>query len=308
MKRIGRGTFGTLMQARAGSGHLVAVKVANYHVQRCCLKCPNLDCECSVAEENLLDEAASGSSGVAHEINVLKRLEHPNIIPLLGDGMHTTFVAGRTVRRPFFVMPQALRPTVCVPKCLRPFVRTFVTQVASALHYMHKTACYAHLDLSNGNILNMSGPPDPVFVLCDFGAARPIDSATGFGDHAKSADAKKCRTTHLYAAPEVFSTKKDLTVNMIKADIWSLGMVILGFCGWFHDEKGSLNSHVWQRARLDDDKFERFNNYTSDGKVPIVDKYINDLKISQIVCEHMLRATPSNRADAESIYGRVTSL
>lgn len=290
--KIGGGTFGTIFKVKSTtSSQLFAAKCANRSTQPCCIRDSNCTCSSPTRDGEKNIQIACG---VESEIAMIRQLTHPNIIHLLDIGNLATGDASR----PFFIMPLALhRSTHAMSSNFRIFLGVFIVHVADALSYLHDVARVAHMDLTNNNIVIMGSSINPRFTLCDFGAARPIDPATGFGDGSRSKFADDCLTTHRYAAPELF-TKKNKLVDKRSADIWSFGMCILGFCGWFRKE----NTKVWEKPTTQSEAYDiLFNQQSYQKRLPAFAKYIKDQRICIYVCERMLRNKSVDRTSASSL-------
>jgi serine/threonine-protein kinase len=112
---------------------------------------------------------ALGPERFAREIEILGRLHHPNIVPVLGAGQ-----AGRLV---YFVMPYVegenlrIRLDRAGPLPLGPFL-SIARDVAEAIDYAHGREVI-HRDIKPENILvDREGAR-----VCDFGLARAVDAA-----------------------------------------------------------------------------------------------------------------------------------
>lgn len=156
--------------------------------------------------------AISMGAGRFHrEISLLKRLEHPHILPLLDSEE----IGGLL----FYVMPCAdgdslgtrldghgsfeIEETIDITK-----------QIASALDYAHGQNVM-HRDIKPGNILFDRGRA----MLCDFGVARAIVQAAG--EHISSTGV--IVGTPSYMSPEQASGKGELDG---RSDVYSLACVV----------------------------------------------------------------------------------
>jgi serine/threonine protein kinase len=297
VKKIGGGTYGAVYKVMSiTSGQLFALKVGNRSTRVCCIS--NSGCLCT-SPDAAKDLRKKEACGVGHEITVLSTLSHVNIMNILDVGDFTT---STNETRPFYVMPLALhRTTRDMSTRFRPFLPTFITHVSGALAYLHDTAHIAHMDLTNQNIVIKDGPH---FVICDFGAARPIDPSTkGLADMTKNKYAHDCLTTYEYAAPEIFKCQIETQLEQIDkcaADVWSFAMCILGFCGWFVDKKN--NKHYWEQPTKHYESFLALMTMKSSQRIPYVNLYVQNTCISRFICEEMLRHNATCRTRAVSIY------
>jgi len=90
-------------------------------------------------------------------------------------------------------------------------IRQHFREITMGLKFLHEKG-FANLDLSPENILIKDGKP----LLMDFGASlRASDRVTSV------------RGKRRYAAPEVFMASQQNPCNPLKADMWSLGVLLL---------------------------------------------------------------------------------
>lgn len=145
------------------------------------------------------------------EANLLKQLEHPNIINVFASGEYRS----RYGRLPYLVMPYIAGPTLLGkmaqegPLTLYRAL-TYMEQAAKALNYAHSQKVI-HRDIKPNNFLiDENGE----LIVADFGIARVQGSTlTKKGEFWGTPE---------YAAPEVINGK-----NIdYRADIYSLGIVL----------------------------------------------------------------------------------
>lgn len=144
---------------------------------------------------------------VRREINLLKTLEHINIVRYLGaerDATHLhifqEWVPGGSVSS----LLQKFGPFSM------PVVRSYLIQILSGLTYLHEHKIL-HRDIKGGNVLvNDVG----VVKLADFGASRKL------AQQASEMESLTMRGTPYFMAPEVFEE-----LYGSAADIWSVGCV-----------------------------------------------------------------------------------
>ena len=191
-RRIGVGGFGAVYLAERETDKLpVAIKVM-------------------LARVAVDDEARRKFS---QEIELLKDLQHPNIVKVLGSGS-----AGSAF---YFVMEHCrggsvadymeanggrLVPAVAIP---------IMTQALEGLAFAHSKGV-VHRDLKPSNILLSGTPAHPTAKLADMGLAKNFDKA-GFSGMT---------VTGSYAGTPVFMPKEQLTnFKYVKpvTDVWSIG-------------------------------------------------------------------------------------
>lgn len=186
------------------------------------------------------------------EINLLKSLDHINIVRYLGaetDGTHLhifqEWVPGGSVTSllhkfgPFSM----------------PVVRAYLFQILSGLAYLHDNGIL-HRDIKGGNVLVSDAG---VVKLADFGSSKRLVL-----QHQDAMETMTMRGTPYYMAPEVFEEKYGT-----KADIWSVGCVAFqmatGSPPWkamgytnpmtlflFIKESEGLPSHEWPTTNQED--------------------------------------------------------
>ena len=146
------------------------------------------------------------------ERQILARLEHPNIAPLLDGGMTTDGL-------PFLVMEYVEGKTInrfCDEKNLDTKDRLkLFRQVCAAVSYAHQNLV-VHRDIKPSNILVTK---DGVPKLLDFGIAKMLDTESA----ENTATTMQSRMfTPEYAAPEQLNGLPITTVS----DVYSLGVVL----------------------------------------------------------------------------------
>ena len=129
----------------------------------------------------------------------------------------------------------------------KPILIQMIFDLISGLQYANSKNI-SHSDIKPGNILSLKQSRQEgcqkywvedekiIFKLCDWGIARMakigIDKTQTLCNHEKTVS---------YAAPELNKTSEKIRVNLMKADIYSLGLVILNCCGADNSDFPSLN-------------------------------------------------------------------
>lgn len=166
---------------------------------------------------------------VQKEIDLMKKLRHPNIVALLGSVRENNYfnvimelVAGRSL----YDMLQSIGPFH------ESVTRKFTRQLLSALEYCHRLNC-VHRDIKGKNILMTTTGQ---IRICDFGSAKLRDEANMMDKVSKGYS-----YTPLWIAPEALSGHYNE-----KVDIWALGCVVIEMASgkdpW--SEMGWTEAHV----------------------------------------------------------------
>ncbi|XP_055326134.1 lymphokine-activated killer T-cell-originated protein kinase [Sitodiplosis mosellana] len=162
------------------------------------------------------------SSRLLAEANILKSLDHPNIVGYRGSktlndervilAMETCDTSlGDLIEQRDELSAGPLEP----PKILKVCI-----DICNALDYLHTKANLLHGDLKSYNVLIKNSFEQ--CKLCDFGVSLPLNSE-GFVDLEKNPKARYVGTD-IYSAPEVFyAPPQDISS---KCDIFSFGLII----------------------------------------------------------------------------------
>jgi eukaryotic-like serine/threonine-protein kinase len=127
---------------------------------------------CALTGKLVAPEHLAGSQGPTsfrREEEVLRKLQHPNIVRFFGSGeaegrpyLLLEYLAGPSL---FEVLDSMVKRRLHVPDAIRATMH-----VGAAIHYLHRRG-YLYRDLKPGNILLREGVP----VLVDFDVVRKID-------------------------------------------------------------------------------------------------------------------------------------
>lgn len=183
-KVLGKGSFGTVYEGlNLDDGSFFAVKISN---------------------------AETAAPEVRQEIDVLKRLNHPNIVRYLGSSVDE----GHLCIFLELVGMGSLRHVLDKYKQFEEnMIRTYTRQILWGLEYLHQQKTI-HRDLKCGNILVH---PNGQVKLADFGVAKQMSQSL----------ANSCKGTPLYMAPEMMTSSMEERKYGLAVDIWSLGCTII---------------------------------------------------------------------------------
>lgn len=192
---IGIGAFGRVFSALNNvTGELVAVKQVSF-----------------AKDEALQGRVAEHIRALEAEVQVLKTLQHENIVRYLGteitdDSLYIflEFVPGGSIASllaKFGAFPEKV-------------IRVYTAQLLRGLEYLHQKGIM-HRDIKGANILvDKQG----TVKLADFGASKKIEDLATMGSGSKS-----IRGTPYWMAPEVIKQ----TGHGRPADIWSLACTVI---------------------------------------------------------------------------------
>lgn len=164
--------------------------------------------------------------------------------------------------------------------------RFFLTQLCSALHFMH-TQEFVHLDIKLDNILL-----DEFFnlKLADLGIALCAKNTSGYLAHR--------RGTNRYMAPEVDKATSDAPYNAFKADIYSLGVCLhLMLFGTYPD--ASQDEERSTRDCNSDDEMTDNESYEAGNMEGKASPYISDACLDFL--NGLLNLTASKRPSMEEV-------
>jgi fused-like protein len=190
LEMVGEGSFGRVYKARKKqTANIVALKF--------------------ISKTN---RKASELKKLQYEIDLMKRLKHPNIITML-DSFETAEEVCVVTEFANGELFQILQDDKRLPE---EQVQAIASQLVSALYYLHSHRIM-HRDMKPQNILICQGG---CIKLCDFGFARAMSMNTLVLTSIKG--------TPLYMSPELVQ-EKPYDHN---SDLWSLGCILYElFCG-----------------------------------------------------------------------------
>ncbi|OHT05117.1 AGC family protein kinase [Tritrichomonas foetus] len=183
LDQVGEGSFGRVFKARRKfTSRIVAIKMINK-----------------------LGQSPDDLTSFRREIEILRRVDHPNIMRMI-DVFETDTdfcVVSEFACGDLF---QAVQDKNMPERA----VRNIAAQLVSALKYLHGQHII-HRDLKPQNVLIQ---PKKIVKICDFGFARALSTTTLVLTSVKG--------TPLYMAPELVQEKP----YDEKVDVWSLGVIL----------------------------------------------------------------------------------
>ncbi|KAH9892439.1 kinase-like domain-containing protein [Cubamyces lactineus] len=202
LHELGKGSFATVMKAlHKEEGKWYAVKMIQANKLRKGLSNATLNGV----------QTNDKSNNFAREINILERLQHPNICQLkevffesYSINLVLEWVPGGDLLD-YIIKNQGLQ---------EPEAQHLTYQICDALAYVHSQGI-AHRDLKPENVLLTSDNP-PVVKVADFGLAKVIDSMTML---------RTMCGTPVYLAPEVVNQAPNEGYDQV-VDSWSVGVIV----------------------------------------------------------------------------------
>ncbi|XP_061177816.1 uncharacterized protein LOC133186594 isoform X2 [Saccostrea echinata] len=192
---LGKGAFGTVWCGLTSEGQLIAVK----------------QIELNTVDK---DKAKREYEKVQEEVELLKLLNHKNIVGYLGTSLEEEesvvslfmqFVPGGSIAS-ILARFGALDEAV---------FRRYTKQILEGVSYLHQNDVI-HRDIKGGNVMLM---PNGIIKLIDFGCAKRLCINLSMG---QSQILKSMKGTPYWMAPEVVNE----TGHGKKSDIWSVGCTI----------------------------------------------------------------------------------
>ncbi|KAI0630061.1 kinase-like domain-containing protein [Trametes polyzona] len=202
LHELGKGSFATVMKAlHKEEGKWYAVKMIQANKLRRGLSHASLNGE----------QSEDKSSNFAREINILERLQHPNICQL-----KEVFFESYSINLVLEWVPGGdLLEYILKNSGLRePEAQHLTYQICDALAYVHGQGI-AHRDLKPENVLLTDDQP-PMVKVADFGLAKVVDSMTML---------RTMCGTPVYLAPEVVTQAPDEGYGQV-VDSWSVGVIV----------------------------------------------------------------------------------
>jgi mitogen-activated protein kinase kinase kinase len=200
---IGQGSFGSVFLAlHAVTGELMAVKQVEMP---------------SKTHSEMDKKKEAMVAALQREINLLERLQHPNIVKYLGSNYHDEhfnifleYVPGGSVAAMLNNYGQLQEP----------LIRNFVRQILEGLAYLHAQDII-HRDIKGANVLvDNKGQ----VKISDFGISKRVE-VSAFSNPVKGGHLNRpsLQGSVFWMAPEVVKQ----TSYTLKADIWSLGCLVV---------------------------------------------------------------------------------
>uniref|UniRef100_A0A8B9GWI4 Mitogen-activated protein kinase kinase kinase 19 n=1 Tax=Astyanax mexicanus TaxID=7994 RepID=A0A8B9GWI4_ASTMX len=152
-------------------------------------------------------------SRLEREVDLLKNLEHPNIVGFLGTALTDNVISIFMEYVPGGSISSVLNRFGPLPEKV---FALYTRQVLEGVAYLHENRVI-HRDLKGNNLMLM---PTGVVKLIDFGCARRLNRLTHSGGNSDLL--KSVHGTPYWMAPEVINE----TGHGKKSDIWSIGCTV----------------------------------------------------------------------------------
>ncbi|XP_072542621.1 uncharacterized protein map3k19 isoform X2 [Salminus brasiliensis] len=191
---LGRGAYGTVYCGLTSQGQLIAVKQVL------------LDVSTSETAENEYNR-------LEREVDLLKNLNHPNIVGFLGTALTDNVISIFMEYVPGGSISSVLNRFGPLPEKV---FALYTRQILEGVAYLHDNRVI-HRDLKGNNLMLM---PTGIVKLIDFGCARRLNRLTHSGGNSDLL--KSVHGTPYWMAPEVINESG----HGKKSDIWSIGCTV----------------------------------------------------------------------------------
>ncbi|OLY81508.1 Serine/threonine-protein kinase BCK1/SLK1/SSP31 [Smittium mucronatum] len=258
---IGKGSFGYVYLAlNLSNCHVFVVKQIKFPMSRL------------ASEKNQKKKKSMMISQLSSEINLMKDLNHPNIVKYLGFEMTDTlanifleYVSGGTINS--LIVQHG--------RIAEPVIHSFLNQILQSLRYLHSKSIL-HRDIKSANILVEE---NGTCKLSDFGISKKNDYSRAYDANSRMS----MQGSIFWIAPEVIKGSK----YSAKVDIWSLGCVFI---------------EMWSGKRpwLGFDTVQTMFKLGAGVCPPIPDDMSPD---GLDFCKKCLASNPSNRSTADELLG-----
>ncbi|KAL4224924.1 hypothetical protein ACF0H5_015620 [Mactra antiquata] len=190
---LGKGAFGTVWCGLTSEGQLIAVK----------------QIELNTTNQS---KAKKEYEKVQEEVELLKTLEHKNIVGYMGTSLEDSIVSIFMQFVPGGSIASILARFGALDEAV---FRKYTRQILEGVVYLHQNDVI-HRDIKGGNVMLM---PNGVIKLIDFGCAKRLCINLSMG---QSQILKSMKGTPYWMAPEVVNE----TGHGKKSDIWSVGCTV----------------------------------------------------------------------------------
>ena len=243
-----------------------------------CLKVKNKITGVSFACKELSKKNVSDYKGLMAEVNLMIKLDHPNIIKLYEVYENESYIyLIMEYCRGGELFDRITAKTEKSQQYTEKEAASLFKQIMSAINYCHKNGI-VHRDLKPENLLFLSKSENSPIKVIDFGMSKRFDSSTKIMNERVG--------TAYYISPEVLKGKYDE-----KCDIWSAGVILyIIICGY-----PCFNGDT------DDDIFKAILKGKIQFPSPEWDNISNDAKelIKKMCC------SPDKRLTAEQVLNEV---
>lgn len=207
------------------------------------------------------DQAAVPVEQIEAEINILKTLDHPNIIKIYDvyEDYNSVYIimeycqGGELLDR--IIQAQQRNKSLT-----EEYVMGLMQQILLALSYFHSQKI-VHKDLKPENVLFQDKSPQSPIKVIDFGLAEIFKKTDEYSHNAAG--------TVLYMAPEVFQRRLHL-----KCDVWSAGCIMYLLLTGHLPFSGKSVSDIRAKVMRDEPPFELHCRSVSEQGIDLLRKML----------------------------------
>ncbi|CAG9324500.1 unnamed protein product [Blepharisma stoltei] len=212
-------------------------------------------------------------SKMMEEVNILKKLDHPNIIKVFEVYQDTRYLCIVTELCTGGELFDRIKEA-------NPFTENqaarYMLDMVSAVKYCHE-AGIVHRDLKPENLLLENKKPDARLKLIDFGTSKHFEPKEKM---------KHFIGTSYYVAPEVISGSYDS-----KCDVWSLGVILYIMLSGYPPFNGRSDEEIYKKIQKAPLSFRSTNG-----------NWNNVAKETKDFIKLLLTKDPAKRPDITEVY------
>eukprot|EP00697_Spironema_sp_BW2_P000819 gnl/Spiro4/1109_TR583_c0_g1_i1.p2 gnl/Spiro4/1109_TR583_c0_g1~~gnl/Spiro4/1109_TR583_c0_g1_i1.p2 ORF type:complete len:530 (+),score=169.64 gnl/Spiro4/1109_TR583_c0_g1_i1:132-1721(+) len=244
---LGQGAYGKVYQCmNEETGEIVAVKEIDVKGDDIQSELPNTELE----ERIKIFE---------HEVNLLKSLNHENIIRYLGTSSTCDTLSIYLEYAPYGSIKSLIASYGFLSEAV---TKSFTRQLLLGLHYLHSNGI-AHRDVKAANVLIVAQPTATSqgrVKLADFGASKQLDNIL---EVQVNSGMLSWKGTPYWMAPEVI---KQVGYGR-KSDVWSVGCTVVEML---------TGDHAWQHVHFNNTLAAIFHIANREDSMPYVPESLSE--------------------------------